>query len=35
MERVFVVVMTLIICGVFGYTISTIGEILKQLKEKS
>lgn len=24
----------MIICGVFGYTISTIGEILRNLEEK-
>ena len=33
-ERVFVVVVAMVICGVFGYTISTIGEILKNLEEQ-
>ena len=28
-EKVFVICMTLIICGVFGYTVSSIGEIFK------
>jgi len=28
-ERVFVILMALVICGVLGYTISSIGEILK------
>lgn len=29
LERVFVVIVALIICGVFGYTVSSIGEIFK------
>jgi hypothetical protein len=33
-ERVFVVIVTLIICGVFGYTISSIGDTFKALQEK-
>jgi voltage-gated potassium channel Kch len=33
-ERVFVVIVTLIICGVFGYTISNIGETFRSLEEK-
>ena len=28
-ERIYVIMMALVICGVFGYTISSIGEILK------
>jgi hypothetical protein len=34
LERVFVIIVALVICGVFGYTISTIGEILKNLEER-
>ncbi|KAM3138798.1 hypothetical protein pb186bvf_009177, partial [Paramecium bursaria] len=34
LERIFVVVMILLVCGVLGYTISSIGNILKQLNEK-
>ncbi|CAD8110775.1 unnamed protein product [Paramecium primaurelia] len=33
-EQLFVVIIAMIICGVFGYSISTIGEILKNLEEK-
>lgn len=33
-ERIFVIIMAMIICGVLGYTISNIGEILRQLNEK-
>ena len=29
LERIFVVVMILLVCGVLGYTISSIGNILK------
>lgn len=32
-ERIYVIMMALVICGVLGYTISSIGEILKQLTE--
>lgn len=30
-ERIYVMLVSLIICGVFGYTISTIGQILETL----
>jgi hypothetical protein len=33
-ERVFVIFVALIICGAFGYSISSIGEIFKRLEEK-
>jgi len=33
-ERIFVIIVTLIICGVFGYCISNIGNIFKQMSEK-
>jgi Ion channel len=33
-ERVFVILIALVICGVFGYTISSIGEIFKNIQEK-
>jgi hypothetical protein len=33
-EKLFVIITALIICGVFGYSISSIGEIFKQLQEK-
>ncbi|KAM3138945.1 hypothetical protein pb186bvf_008958 [Paramecium bursaria] len=34
LERFFVILIALVICGVFGYAISTIGEILKNLQER-
>ncbi|CAD8198654.1 unnamed protein product [Paramecium pentaurelia] len=33
-ERIYVIIMAMVICGLFGYTISSIGNILKQLTEK-
>ncbi|CAD8147818.1 unnamed protein product [Paramecium pentaurelia] len=33
-ERVFVIVVTLLICGVFGYCLSNIGNIFKQISDK-
>ncbi|CAD8200952.1 unnamed protein product [Paramecium octaurelia] len=33
-ERVFVIVVTLLICGVFGYCLSNIGNIFKQITDK-
>jgi hypothetical protein len=33
-ERVFVIFVALIICGVFGYSITSIGDIIKSLQEK-
>ncbi|CAD8049316.1 unnamed protein product [Paramecium sonneborni] len=33
-ERLYVIVVAMVLCGVFGYIISTIGEILKTLEEK-
>ncbi|CAD8194623.1 unnamed protein product [Paramecium pentaurelia] len=33
-ERIFVILMAMVICGLFGYTISSIGNILRQLTEK-
>ncbi|CAD8133742.1 unnamed protein product [Paramecium octaurelia] len=33
-ERLYVVVVAMVLCGVFGYIISMIGEILKTLEEK-
>jgi hypothetical protein len=33
-ERVFVIIVALIICGVFGYTISSIGEIFRNIQER-
>lgn len=33
-ERIFVIIVTLIICGVFGYCISNIGNIFKQMADK-
>jgi hypothetical protein len=33
-ERIFVILTALIICGVFGYSISSIGKIFKQLQQK-
>ncbi|CAK66966.1 unnamed protein product (macronuclear) [Paramecium tetraurelia] len=34
LERIFVILMAMVICGLFGYTISSIGNILRQLTEK-
>ncbi|CAD8208172.1 unnamed protein product [Paramecium octaurelia] len=34
LERIYVIIMAMVICGLFGYTISSIGNILKQLTEK-
>ncbi|CAK63178.1 unnamed protein product (macronuclear) [Paramecium tetraurelia] len=34
LERTFVILMAMVICGLFGYTISSIGNILRQLTEK-
>jgi len=31
LEKVIVIMMTMTICGVLGYTISSIGDILKEL----
>ncbi|CAD8096304.1 unnamed protein product [Paramecium sonneborni] len=33
-ERVFVILVTLLICGVFGYCLSNIGNIFKQITDK-
>ncbi|CAD8143061.1 unnamed protein product [Paramecium pentaurelia] len=33
-ERLYVVIVAMVLCGVFGYIISMIGEILKTLEEK-
>ncbi|CAD8095929.1 unnamed protein product [Paramecium sonneborni] len=33
-ERVFVIIVTLLICGVFGYCLSNIGNIFKQITDK-
>ncbi|CAK56624.1 unnamed protein product (macronuclear) [Paramecium tetraurelia] len=33
-ERIFVIVVTLLLCGVFGYCISNIGNIFKQMSDK-
>ncbi|CAD8171955.1 unnamed protein product [Paramecium octaurelia] len=33
-ERIFVIVVTLLICGVFGYCLSNIGNIFKQISDK-
>ncbi|CAK92678.1 unnamed protein product (macronuclear) [Paramecium tetraurelia] len=34
LERIYVIIMAMVICGLFGYTISSIGNILKQFTEK-
>lgn len=34
LERVFVITVSLIVCGVLAYTISNIGDIFKSLSEK-
>lgn len=34
-ERVFVIFVSLIICGVFGYAISRISEILKRIEDQN
>ncbi|CAD8204597.1 unnamed protein product [Paramecium octaurelia] len=34
LERIYVILMAMVICGLFGYTISSIGNILRQLTEK-
>ncbi|CAD8090709.1 unnamed protein product [Paramecium sonneborni] len=34
LERLYVILMAMVICGLFGYTISSIGNILRQLTEK-
>ncbi|CAD8198939.1 unnamed protein product [Paramecium pentaurelia] len=33
-ERIFVIIVTLLLCGVFGYCISNIGNIFKQMSDK-
>ncbi|CAD8065047.1 unnamed protein product [Paramecium primaurelia] len=33
-ERLFVIIVAMVLCGVFGYIISTIGEIIKTLEER-
>ncbi|CAK62923.1 unnamed protein product (macronuclear) [Paramecium tetraurelia] len=33
-ERIFVIIVTLLLCGVFGYSISNIGNIFKQMSDK-
>jgi len=33
-ERIFVIFVALIMCGVLGYSISNIGAIFKQIEEK-
>jgi hypothetical protein len=33
-ERIFVIIMALITCGVFGYAINNIGSIFKEMEEK-
>jgi hypothetical protein len=34
-ERIFVIWMTLFSCGIFGYALSSIGSIIKDLKDKN
>lgn len=33
LEKIFVIIIILFMCGIFGYVISNIGEIFKGLKE--
>ena len=33
-EMIFVIIMALITCGVFGYAINSIGAIFKEMEEK-
>jgi hypothetical protein len=34
-EKIFVIVMAMITCGVFGYAINSIGLIFKEMEEKT
>lgn len=34
-EKIFVIIMTFISCGLFAYCVNSIGEVLKELKQKS
>jgi voltage-gated potassium channel Kch len=34
-EKIFVIVMAMITCGVFGYSINSIGLIFKEMEEKT